>query len=269
MNRLYIPLSALLLLATPSHASSAQANEGIVDCHNKITKFMDDASPIDSNKICLNQSRNKIIETEISDKLHNYIYAENSINMNANINVLKKIERTKTTLIIDGICSGDCSRLLAPLADRIILKERAFIALTDSSIPSRYAFFGAKIHESIFLEKGMTLNEMKALSEKYTIEKNEKFVEEVRLIANTHVNLSHLQWHSQVRQTLKHTQSNCWPVKSLIIILTPSYLKENGFNISGDKTPPVKSEILNIIEPLYESPISLYSYDQTPLEACR
>jgi len=240
------------------------------DCDQLIQKMPEAFSGKDV--LCLTSISNEIgIWNQLEDG--QVLLVHNLIDFELDTRDLLEITKEKSfALVIDGICAGKCSRLLMPLASEISFTSGSFAALTDSSIESRISHSA----KQLFGKKGenfrlkLSRDEVEGLHPSYARQIENEYSLDLKLIAQSDTSVSHLNWHSSVRQILKYNDdTQCWPINFLAVILTPDYLHENGLGrLNGSHSIPIRQEILKVVERELGDFLVIYSYDTEPLNQC-
>ena len=185
--------------------------------------------------------------------------------------------REKFTLVIDGVCSGKCSRLLMPLANDIIFTDNSFAALTDNSINSRGYYItklvGSKNKNKTVKASDLSkvsVNEIAKLKPDYLNKLSDEYLPDIEIIKLSAKSVTHLTWHSFVRQNLtRQINQECLPIDSLAVILTPEYFSLNYFRVKGRYALPSDNSIIEQLgQIMTDETIIIYSYEKEPFSGC-
>lgn len=180
-------------------------------------------------------SKNKA-ETDWSEMVR--VYVEDLVSLDVDqIELLETLGGQTFSVIVDGLCVAECSRLFLPLASNILFKNSAIVALTDSTSKSQIKFHGKNLGVSGgFISVNDFLSSIKTYGE---IKDNDSRIE---FILNKHSNADpiHQNWHAFFAQTINATNHECKGVKPLVIVLTPKYFSQNSLSLRNSKTyvPP-------------------------------
>lgn len=159
----------------------------------------------------------------------------------------RKPKNTNLSVIIDRPCLAICSRLLLPVADKVVFKENGFAALTDSTAKSVIAgeaeLFFDKYNENSSQES------LGNIGRQYQENTLQRLKDELEIVVKSGSNYTHLSYHSQARQILKRTlQNKCVPLPNIAVILDERYFRENRIKVLRDRNLPLDTKISYITE---------------------
>lgn len=179
--------------------------------------------------------------------------------------------KSRFVLVVDGICAGDCSLLLMPLARGTSFLPDSFSVLTKSSVPSRFRYLGKSMFGNQKMPNQIALKDFSKAEKEYVNFVNSKINVDYKLISTTRTNLTHLTWHSHVQQDIYRSGPiRCRPLKSLGVVLTDEYFKENSMLILGEYKFPSKKVILEKMAQRFKDDYVLANpFSNTLLEKCR
>ncbi len=183
-------------------------------------------SNFDSNVGCILNNKTGLTDRDLEVvRKHEFkvLFVKDLINIEASLESFSDTFLGKDFhLIVDGICAGECSRLLIPLAKSTSFTDGSFAVLNESSLKSRLA------HGVEAIVNGSTEGDPFGTSDKkYSQEFGDIFQRELRIISTTQTNVTHLLWHSFLRRSTIASRSGCGAKKQTIILLTAEYYREN------------------------------------------
>lgn len=237
-----------------------------------------DAVPADADAskfVCVKPDKHGRLDLDfLEESSGSHIYIKDAFLTTINPEHVPFLKDSKINfLIVDGVCGGDCSRLLLPVSKKRFFTQGSFAVLTDSSIETRSTVLGIFLFEEkgLQIDQGFPLKEVKNFELNYQDNIVNKFARDINLLSATNSNLSHLNWHSFVRQSLVHSEGlTCIPIKKLGVVLTNEYLNSNGMKTNSYQDPTV-SNILTFFRKRddFDDWKVVYSYSFDPIHGCR
>jgi len=225
------------------------------------------------NYICLTPQTLNIKNLFLADDINNIVVVENTSALNfTSKEILETFADKKFNLLISGVCAGNCSRLLLPLAESVTINENAIVVLNDSSLETRSYNLGKKILNSKYKAGNgiMSLEQYRKTQSNYNNKFKNDYYTDLKIIKKSKVNITHLTWHSYVRQTLKVSSNKfCKSINSLNIILTPDYFYENNIIYNKNYKLPQRKQIIELLNNELDDPMIIYSYEDKPFNGCK
>jgi hypothetical protein len=248
-------------------ASSTEAKQAVPLCEKQIAQLNLDLTA--ERPICINaETEAKNVSDLNSD--FKYVFAFNAHDLNfSSSEIIDLFGSDKIILVIDGMCAGKCSRLLMPLARKIVFTKGSFAALTDNSINSRGYYIRKYAGPKI---KNNTINVSDAIKLKtdYSNKISGEYLADLEIMELAAKNVTHLTWHSFVRQSLvRQINRKCLPVDSLAVILTLEYYRLNSLRVKGRYVLPSDDSIIKQVnQTMPGKNIMIYSYQKEPFSGC-
>jgi len=259
--------------STPSYSQTSEPFTHPFKCSKKYQfKGLEGSRPVDK---CIDQNNISNLGALKIDEFET-LRVSNISNFELSFQELEGIfSKKEFYLQINGLCAGECARLVAPLARTINLEKGAIIALTDSSIQTRLGHLATSLQSGSFnqSQEGNSIsgNEMLAINRQFKKNHVEKHISEIKLLSQSEISATHLMLHTFTKEHLRNTSfSNCsLTTTPLGIVLTQDYLLDNLFIFNDDYQLPSKKEIILAFEKSKFFPSTLtYSYENRPFLKC-
>lgn len=267
-----------ILLSLAAHSGALAVNFCNVDEAKSANLLKYPKEILKNDKVvCLENTEDSLqyVEEELKESSNKvWLHVSDLTNLSINADKFSEIFVGKDfNLLVDGICSGECSRLLLPLASKTIFKDGSFAVLTDSAIKSRLAYYAdsiinAKNNDAEVIDPVKMAAKIGA---DYQNKLQTDVIKEHAILFHSEVNVTHLYWNSFVSQSLKRSEFFCPKIRDLGVILTNEYFRENYIPIhrKAPFTLPSDDYIIKKFKSITDKEIILIkSYETEPLLDC-